>query len=110
MDDLRRLHVWLNRDVSALLPPRAREKDRRLAALACHIGQPVMVGASLSGLRLAAGARLVSGARHAMAKGRSVEAFLDMEIAEAKLVLAKLDMLLRHWRHLTTQQGGSGGA
>ncbi|WP_096701902.1 hypothetical protein [Magnetospirillum sp. 15-1] len=101
MDDLRRLHVWLNRDVSPLLPPKARERDRRLAALACHIGQPVMVGESLSGLRLAAGARLVSGARRAMLAGRSVDAFLDLEIAEAKLVLAKLDMLLRHWRHLT---------
>lgn len=100
MDDLRRLHVWLNRDVSPLLPAKAREKDRRLAALACHIGQPVLVGESLSGLRLAAGARLVSGARRAMLAGRSVEAFLDLEIAEAKLVLAKLDMLLRHWRHL----------
>ncbi|BAE51658.1 hypothetical protein [Paramagnetospirillum magneticum] len=102
MEDLRRLHVWLNRDVSALLPPKARERDRRLAALACHIGQPVMVGETLSGLRLAAGARLVSGARQAMTIGRSVEAFLDMEIAEAKLVLAKLDMLLRHWRHLVS--------
>ncbi|EME68938.1 hypothetical protein H261_15882 [Paramagnetospirillum caucaseum] len=101
MDDLRRLHVWLNRDVSALLPSTARERDRRLAALACHIGQPVMVGETLSGLRLAAGARLVSGARLAMHAGRTVEAFLDLEIAEAKLVLAKLDMLLRHWRHLT---------
>ncbi|ARJ65891.1 hypothetical protein WV31_09575 [Magnetospirillum sp. ME-1] len=100
MEDLRRLHLWLNRDVSALLPAGARERDRRLAALACHIGQPVMVGDSLSGLRLAAGARLVSGARQAMLAGRSVEAFLDLEIAEAKLVLAKLDMLLRHWRHL----------
>ncbi len=101
MDDLRRLHVWLNRDVSPLLPPKARERDHRLAALACHIGQPVRVGESLSGLRLAAGARLVSGARRAMLAGRSVEAFLDLEIAEAKLVLAKLDMLLRHWRYLT---------
>jgi hypothetical protein len=101
MEDLRRLHLWLNRDVSALLPAGARERDRRLAALACHIGQPVMVGETLSGLRLAAGARLVSGARQAMLAGRSVEAFLDLEIAEAKLVLAKLDMLLRHWRHLS---------
>jgi hypothetical protein len=100
LEALRRLHSWLNQDVSALLPPTAREKDRRLAALACHIGQPVLVGESLSGLRLAAGARLVSGARQAMAAGRSVEAFLGLEIAEAKLVLAKLDMLLRHWRHL----------
>ncbi|KIL98478.1 hypothetical protein CCC_03761 [Paramagnetospirillum magnetotacticum MS-1] len=102
MEELRRLHVWLNRDISPLLPSTAREKDRRLAALACHIGQPVMAGETLSGLRLAAGARLVSGARQAMARGRSVEAFLDMEIAEAKLVLAKLDMLLRHWQHLTS--------
>lgn len=101
MDELRRLHVWLNSDVSPLLPPKARERDRRLAALACHIGQPVMAGDSLSGLRLAAGARLVSGARQAMHAGRSVDSFLDLEIAEAKLVLAKLDMLLRHWRHLT---------
>jgi hypothetical protein len=100
MDDLRRLHVWLNRDVSALLPATARESDRRLAALACHIGQPVQVGDTLCGLRLAAGARLVSGARRAMARGRNVEAFLDLEIAEAKLVLGKLHMLLRHWRHL----------
>lgn len=105
MDELRRLHVWLNRDVTELLPANAREKDRRLAALACHIGQPVKVGGSLAGLRLSAGARLVSGARRAMLQGRSDAAFLDLEIAEAKLVLAKLDMLLRHWRFLRNSGG-----
>ena len=100
----RRVYGWLNADVAGLLPATADDEERRLAGLCAHIGQPVLIGASerdgLCGLRLAAGARLVSGARHAVIAGRSVEAFLDAEIAEAKLIVAKLEMLLRHLDHL----------
>ena len=100
----RRVYGWLNADVVHMLPAGADATDRRLAGLCAHIGQPVLVGASerdgLCGLRLAAGARLVSGAGQAVRAGRTITAFLDAEIAEAALIIAKLEMLLRHLGHL----------
>ena len=93
-----RIYGWLNRDVAALLPATAGDEERRLAQLCAHIGQPVLVGSDgLCGLRLSAGARLVSGA---LTAGVPVATFLDAEITEAKLILAKLELLLRHLAHL----------
>jgi len=98
MTTTHRVYGWLNRDVATLLPATAGDEERRLAQLCAHIGQPVLVGSDgLCGLRLSAGARLVSGA---LTAGVPVAAFLDAEITEAKLILAKLEMLLRHLAHL----------
>ena len=94
--EARRVYGWLNSDVAALLPEAATDEERGLAKLMAHIGQPVVISGSeqdgLCGLRLAAGARLVSGS------------LLDVEIADAKLILAKLDVLLRYRAHLLQVQ------
>ncbi|MBF0562615.1 MAG: hypothetical protein HQL37_11460 [Alphaproteobacteria bacterium] len=90
-----RLYGWLNRDVSAWLPAMARDEERRLASLRCHIGQPVLLGETLCGLRLAAGARLVSDG----------PALLEQEIADARRVLAKIAFLLRHLEHFAASIG-----
>ncbi len=100
----RRIYGWLNRDVAPFLPAEASDEEKWLARLSAHIGQPVLIAGSeadgVCGLRLAAGARLVSGAPQAVAGGRAARAFLDLEIAEAKLILAKIAMLLDHLDHL----------
>ncbi len=57
-----KLYRALNRDVSALLPPTLGDDKRRLAALCCHIGQPVPVAGSAGpcgALRVSASAALI---------------------------------------------------
>jgi len=78
------LHRLLNHDLGAALPS-ADPRERALAALPCHIGQPVAV----SGTDGACGVlRVSAGARIAAASGGSAEAL--------RRVFAKVTLLLRH--------------
>ena len=97
----RLLYRWLNADVLHVLPETISEDDRRLAQLLCHIGQPAPVlhpalaGHPAGALRISAGARLLSGEpSHA---GMDVDRRLAREIADARRVLEKITLLLRHW-------------
>jgi len=93
VDRLALLYRWLNMDLSDVLPADMTARDRRLAALRCHIGQPVPLG-PCGALRVSAGARLVSGEpSHA---GLDRPARIAREIGDALAVLDKLSLLLRH--------------
>ena len=95
------LYRALNDDVSAFLPATAGERQRRLAAQPCHIGQPVAVtdpasGAATAALRISAGARVVS--ENWSAEGESVAvANLRGEFEQVRAILAKIDLLLRNF-------------
>ena len=102
MDEARRIYQWLNADLTGVLPPGAQGKDRELAARRCHIGQPVPVtladGVIIGALRIAAGARLVSGEpSHA---GLSEQQRIHREIADAGIILEKLALILREYPRL----------
>lgn len=97
LEDARALYRWLNADLSRLLSAPA---DRALGGVLCHVGQPVplphpsrpgMAGA----LRLSAGARLVSG--EPSHDGLVPDRRMDREIGDARLVLDKIGLILRHW-------------
>jgi hypothetical protein len=85
------VYVWLNRDVSPLLPSHASAAERRLAATRCHIGQPVRI--TWNGGEPAGGLRLALGARSMRASANSPACVLD-----------KIEMILRYWSHLTAQR------
>jgi hypothetical protein len=92
------LYRALNADVSAQLPG-ASPEERTLAARLCHIGQPVMLGASVDdpgALRISAGARVVS-ETWSIAGEEAAMANLAREFAEIRIVLAKLGLLVRHF-------------
>jgi len=96
LEDARKLHRWLNADLS----PWVREGE---PALLCVLGQPVPVPHPLldgpaGALRLCAGARLVSGEpSHA---GLDESQRLQRECADARRVIAKLELILKHWNVL----------
>jgi len=81
-----KLHRALNRDINPVLTGLAG-KERAIAALPCHIGQPVSV-AGLNGprgaLRISAGARIVS------------ETAPDLDAALAQ-IFAKISLLVRNF-------------
>jgi hypothetical protein len=87
-DEAWQIYVWLNRDVSSLLPPHASHAERALAAVRCHIGQPVRVkwhdGSTKGALRLAVGAPAIR--QNTSTAIRAVE---------------KIEMILRYWDQLT---------
>ncbi len=100
MQRARLLYRWLNADVSRVLRT-VPEADRRLAGLLCHIGQPAPVphralAAGPAGvLRISAGARLLSG--EPSHEGLDADRRLAREVADARRVLDKIGLLLRHW-------------
>jgi hypothetical protein len=93
------LYRALNEDVSSALPPSASSAQRRLAAQLCHIGQPVALADPVEGdtaaLRISAGARVVS-ETWCDAGEAAAHANLQREFEQVRLILAKIDLLLRH--------------
>jgi len=92
------LYRTLNDDVAPQLTG-ATAEERALAARLCHIGQPVMLGASAddpAALRISAGARVVAETWSAMGEDAAMTN-LEREFAEVRVVLDKLVLLLRHF-------------
>jgi hypothetical protein len=90
--EARAVYLWLNTDLSALLPGAA------VASRICHIGQPVALpqaGGLAGALRVSAGARLVSG--EPSHRGLSARARLAREFADLRCVFEKIELLLGHW-------------
>ncbi len=98
------LYRWLNEDVSRLLPGPLPPRDQRLAAQLCHIGQPVALVDPASGataaLRISAGARIVSETWSDAGEAATLRA-LENEFEQVRIILDKLDLLLRHFDALS---------
>lgn len=106
----RLVHGWLLADLTPYLPMDLRGEEHALAALPCHVGQPVAlttaqgVEAGMGALRVSASARHISGtggnyaAAPAVAKGASTA---DHPVA---WMLAKLGLILRYWADLAHAQ------
>jgi hypothetical protein len=96
-----RAYHWLNMDIARYLPPNAKAPEHRLAAKRCHIAQPVRIirknGQWLGALRMAVGARLVSGVYFDPVLGATPQERLNTEIRDAGIVLKKLSLIARHW-------------
>ena len=73
-----------------------------MAARRCHIGQPVPVtmpnGVVIGALRIAAGARLVSG--EPSHGGMAEQQRINREIGDAGIILEKLALILREYTRL----------
>lgn len=96
--EARNIYVWLNTDLSALLPD-----DAAVAARICHIGQPVPLAqpvgeGQMGALRVSAGARLLSGEPSHRPLGP--KARLAREFADLAAVFEKIGLVLRHWERL----------
>jgi hypothetical protein len=93
----------LNADVSAVLPADLSAAQRSLAAQLCHIGQPVDLpnGAAL---RLSAGARIVSESWSPVGEAASLRN-LQGEVAQIRMILDKIELLLRHFDALARAAG-----
>lgn len=100
------VYRWLNEDMSPRLWFGARRADRALAATKCHIGQPVAWqlghGRTAGALRLAAGARLVSGVQFDNDLGNTEDERLQMESRNALTVFNKISFIAEHWERLQT--------
>ncbi len=97
--EARNVYMWLNTDLSALLP-----ENPALAARICHIGQPVPLAqpggeGQMGALRVSAGARLISGEPSHRPLGP--KARLAREFADLTLVFDKISLILRHWQTLS---------
>ncbi len=96
--EARAVYLWLNTDLSPLLP-----QEAGLAARICHIGQPVPLPQKGStekqgALRVSAGARLISGEPSHHALGDAAR--LTQEFSDLTTVFAKIGLILRHWHLL----------
>jgi ribosomal protein S12 methylthiotransferase accessory factor YcaO len=97
LDLARHVHRWLNRDVSAWLPSEVGGESRDIAALACHLGQPVAIGEGRAGaLRLCIGAHMVAEVALSEALGEMLEDRLARQIERARIALSKVELIAEH--------------
>ena len=91
---LKQVERWLNADISNWLPPGTLCSARRLAALSCHVGQPVGIGRTAA-LRVCIGAHLVWQAACDASLGSSLDTRLETQIQRARLVVRKAELIAR---------------
>ena len=93
MAALKEVHALLNEDLSAWLPAAAGAAEREIAAVPCHIGQPVKIGADRAALRLCIGARQVVEVAAPSDLGATLEERLACQIARLRLALRKIELV-----------------
>jgi len=94
--EARKVYLWLNADLSALLP---RHAD--VAARICHIGQPVclpQIGGEQGVLRVSAGARLMAG--EPSHEGLDEDSRIAREMQDLAIVFDKIRLILDNWEIL----------
>lgn len=100
-----RVYKWLNADIAERLPWGADAAEKRLASIRCHIGQPVKIykhaDTWYAALRLAVGARLVSGVEFDPLLGNTMENRLQVELDGAMAIVGKLGVITRYWNELS---------
>jgi len=100
VEETRAVYHWLNVDISHQMPITASEAELSLARRRFHIGQPVKLGtcgdSRIGGLRISAGARLVSGVAHDPALGPTPELRLEREIQDALAILDKIGLIVKN--------------
>jgi hypothetical protein len=93
--EARAVYLWLNADLSALLPGHPE------AGRICHIGQPVKLPSPHGAqgvLRVSAGARLISG--EPSHRGLSGKTRIARELADLATVFDKIALILANWNLL----------
>jgi hypothetical protein len=102
LETARRVHRWLNRDISAWLPGGIGDRGATLAAVACHLGQPVAIGEERAGsLCLCIGARMVAEVALGAALGETLEDRLARQIERARSALSKVELIAEHLDAIT---------
>ena len=96
------VYELLNTDATHLLPIQASDREYELMRKRCHIGQPVRLPGKDGALRIAAGARLVSGVQYDDALGLTPEERLATEIRTAGVIFSKLSVILKYWDHINS--------
>jgi hypothetical protein len=103
-DDCALLYHALNQDISPLLPSSSPDRERRLAAQLCHIGQPVRVhapdGSISAALRISAGARVVSETWSDSGDAASLRN-LEGEFDQVRTILHKINLVLSYFEAVT---------
>ncbi len=111
-EEARYAYRCVNMDITRFLPPHASDRDRELAAKRCHIGQPVNMhkdsDVSIGALRIAAGARLVSGVQFDNSLGDRPDRRLSREIQTVGVVFNKLSVIVKYWDDLKKYDLSSG--
>jgi glutamate/tyrosine decarboxylase-like PLP-dependent enzyme len=92
MAALKELHALLNDDLGARLPADAGA-EREIAAVPCHIGQPVKIGADAAALRLCIGARQIVEVAAPSGLGATFEERLASQVARLRLALRKMELV-----------------
>jgi glutamate/tyrosine decarboxylase-like PLP-dependent enzyme len=101
------VHRWLNADIAKWLPPGTLCSARRLAAVACHVGQPVAIGKSAL-LRICIGAHLVWETALDESLGGDLDARLEAQIGRARLVVRKTELIAQYYDALyAAAEGGA---
>lgn len=107
-EECRVIYNLLNRDIAHLLPEEATALERKVAFYQCHTGQPVKVKQInekwIGGLRIASGARLVSGVYFDPMLGKMPEDRLKSQIDDMNVIMDKLSIIIKFWTNLNNKK------
>jgi hypothetical protein len=96
-DEMTRIYRALNSDLSATMRGMAKDDERALASVPCHVGQPVKTPAGTV-LRIAIGATILSEAwSH---RSHTAEANIRTVIGQIETVIKKIDLIVATNSHL----------
>jgi UDP-N-acetylglucosamine transferase subunit ALG13 len=93
LQDCRKIHLALSRDLRDAVGADEHGRDRDIAAKLCLVGQPVASGPAAA-LRICAGARLVTATW--TADQDTARDNLQRELGSVSAVVAKIEWLLAH--------------
>jgi len=107
ISEARQIYIWLNSDLSDLLPIESSTIEQWLAAQYVHIGQPVALATKfgmISGaLRLSSSARLVSGDF----SQRHPDTQIDRAINDALTAIEKVSLIVRYFERIRSQSAAT---
>ncbi len=105
--EAQQVYRWLNMDIARFLPAKAQDTERQISSIRCHIGQPVRIYKKndtwYAALRIAIGARLISGVEFDPMLGSSPEERLATELEGALTILKKISIIISHWDYLVNE-------
>lgn len=104
MERSRRLHRWLQADLSPYVPDGPQAAGlRALVALPCHVGQPVALPCAQALGGVAGALRIAASARHVTAGEADAATETAALVRDVGQVLGKLVFVLDHWESIAAR-------
>jgi len=99
-NQLKKVHAWMARDITDLLPEGVSEREKSVAKQCCLVGQPVLMAQGyqeLAVLRIALGASMLLGLRKKEHDIQDLHDIVEQLLIQDHIVLEKLSLIGKYF-------------